>query len=186
MKRLFASEYVKHFRTVGAVAPSSKYLARQMVAPIDFASAKVIVQFGPGTGSFTRALIDARQPDTKLLLIERNQPFCDVLVKEFGHAKNVIIEHDSAAHVRVLLHKHHLGKKVDYIVSGLPFASLPHNESTKILAEAVSCLKANGLFITFQYTLLKKSFLAHYFSNITTKREWRNVPPAYILTCRTK
>ena len=54
---LFLRQFVQSPRTVGAVLPSSPALARAMLAPIDFASARTIVEFGPGTGAFTREIV---------------------------------------------------------------------------------------------------------------------------------
>jgi phospholipid N-methyltransferase len=155
-----------------------------MMVPIDFAHAKTIVEFGPGTGSFTETLITCRQPGTTLLLIEYNEAFCHVLARRFAGQPNIIIEQGSAATIGALLKKHGLPNEADYIVSGLPFASLPRKESNTILAEAVRHLRQDGAFITFQYTGLMRLLFDNYFPSITVRREWRNLPPAYILECR--
>ena len=186
MKRLFALQYVKHVRMVGAIAPSSEFLARKMVAPINFMKAKTIIEFGPGTGSFTKILVGRMRPGTKLLLIEHNQAFYDSLVQQFASEPNVIIAHDTAANLEELLKKHTLPTKVDYIVSGLPFASLSRETSVAILSAVVRHLNAGGVFITFQYTRLMKTLFSRYFPTIVSRREWRNIPPAYVLECRTE
>ena len=77
----FLLEYLKNPRFIGAVAPSGINLSRGMIRPINFKTAKVIVEYGPGTGSFTRELVIHRNPGTALLLIERNPLFCDELKK---------------------------------------------------------------------------------------------------------
>jgi phospholipid N-methyltransferase len=156
-----------------------------MMAPIDFTHAKTIVEFGPGTGSFTERLIACRQPGTTLLLIEYNEAFCAMLALRFAGQPNIIIEEGSAATIGALLKKHGLPNRADYIVSGLPFASLPKKESNTILAEAVRHLRRDGVFITFQYTGLMRLLFDTYFPSIVIHREWRNLPPAYILECRT-
>lgn len=46
----FLHEFIKHPKHTGAIAPSSKILARKMVDVIDFNRAKCIVELGPGTG----------------------------------------------------------------------------------------------------------------------------------------
>ena len=61
----FILEYIKHPRKIGAVAPSSRCLSRKMMKPIDFSSAEVIVEYGPGTGSFTSELIAGRKPNSR-------------------------------------------------------------------------------------------------------------------------
>lgn len=183
MNARFFTQYVKHIRTVGAVAPSSQFLANEMVAPIDFEIARLIVQFGPGTGSFTELLLKHRQESTILLLIEFNTVFYEELLSKYGHHKGVYIYNGTAEDVDGVLRQFGLPATVDYIVSGLPFASLPAEQSRAILARAQAIVKPTGAFITFQYTLLKKPFLASYFTSIQQKRVWRNVPPAYVLIC---
>jgi phospholipid N-methyltransferase len=180
MKPIFFREYVKNIRTVGAILPSSRFLARKIIEGVDFASAQTIVQFGPGTGSFTKEIITKKRSVTKLLLIEKNTTFCHQLQRQYGGAKNVIIVNDSAEHLEALLKQHKLPDQVDYIISGLPFASLPRATSVQILTAARNHTK-KGSFITFQYTLLKLAFFEEYFSHITIGRELRNIPPAYVL-----
>jgi len=183
MKKLsFISQYVFKPRTVGAILPSSKYLAAKMVQSIDFAAAKCIVEYGAGTGVFTEKILQMRRPDATVIVFEMNKAFIATLQKRFGHQANVHIFNESAANVGLRLadcgHK-----KANYIVSGLPFASLPQDVSATILQQTKEHLQANGQFVTFQYTMLKIDFFRKYFKHITTTRELRNVPPAYVLRC---
>ncbi|WP_382920380.1 hypothetical protein, partial [Streptomyces sp. NPDC057062] len=71
----------------------------------------------------------------------------------------------------------------DYVISGLPFASLPKNVSIKILINTAKILKKDGEFITIQYTKLKNAFIEQFFTKIDVKREIRNLPPAYVFNC---
>ena len=66
---MFLWEYIKHPLRVGAVAPSGRGLARKMMEPVDFKQASVIVEYGPGTGSFTREILSRKSSETKLILI---------------------------------------------------------------------------------------------------------------------
>ena len=125
------AEFLKHPRRIGAIAPSGKHLSEKMMTPIDFASAKVIVEYGPGTGSFTRELAARKKPDTALILIEQNETFCDQLRASFDNLPNLFIMHGSAMDVGQYLEAcgYH---SADYIVSGLPFTSLPAAVSDSI------------------------------------------------------
>lgn len=182
-RRAFLAEYIKNIREVGAVAPSSRYLARKMCEPIDFTTAKVIVEYGPGTGVFTQELVDRMMPGTKLLLIESNVVFYHKLSAQFSKSSSVIVEQASAEAVTRLLKKHSLAAP-DAVVSGLPFAALPGDVSKSILKTTKRLLGAKGMFITFQYTLLKKGLIENYFDTVTLTRELRNIPPAYVLSCK--
>jgi len=182
----FLKQYVLKPRTVGAVAPSSKYLAAKMMAGIDFASAQCIVEFGPGTGVFTDEILRRRQTGALVLLLERDAAFCEMLRKKYIGHDHLHIINDSAEHIGKYLHVYggtYGIKTADYIVSGLPFASLPQDVSESILTAAVEYLKPSGKFITFQYTLLRKAFIGKYFSSIEITREVRNLPPAYVFLC---
>ena len=183
MGELFISQYAKKPRTVGAILPSSRYLAAKMVGEINFETANVIVEYGPGTGVFTKELLKRRKQGTVLLLIEINEEFYQYLLEEYSEEKNVHIIHGSAEHIKQYLEGYGI-KCVDYIVSGLPFSSLPKNLSIPILKEAASILRKEGMFITFQYTKMKKMFIEQFFSSMKIQREFLNLPPAYIFHCQ--
>ncbi|MFW2500920.1 class I SAM-dependent methyltransferase [Clostridium diolis] len=179
----FLMEYFKSPRTVGAVAPSSKKLAEKMAHDIDFDHAKCIVEYGPGTGVFTDRLMKKIKDHTMLMLVEYNEEFCRELEEKYGEYNNVVIVNDSAENVDKYLKEYNI-KEVDYVVSGLPFASLPKNMSNSILKKTKDILKKNGLFITFQYTLLKKGYIGSYFEDISLERVVLNISPAYVLKCQ--
>ena len=177
------AEFLKHPRRIGAVAPSGKHLSAEMMTPIDFASAKVIVEYGPGTGSFTRELIARRRPDTALILIEQNKSFCDRLWASYGGLPNFCLVHGSAGSAGRCLEACGV-HSADYIVSGLPFTSLPAADSDRILNAAKPVLGQDGTFITFQYSLVKKKFFEAYFQITDCRRVVKNLPPAYVLVMK--
>ena len=181
-KLKFIKQYITKPRTTGAIMPSSKYLAAKMVKSIDFANAKCIAEYGAGTGVFTRQLIQKRDPSTLLLVFEMNEAFCNMLKQEFANQPNMFIINDSAAKIGEYLAKFNQ-PHADYVVSGLPFASIPQEIAVNILQQTKMHIKKEGKFITFQYTLLKKDFIGQFFSEIKLAREFRNMPPAYILCC---
>lgn len=180
---MFLKQYLLHPRQVGAVKPSSKYLAKKMVHHVSFEKAECIAEFGPGTGVFTEEVIRAKRDETLFLVFEVNDSFYEELEKKYSGFPNVQIIHDSAQRLGRYLKEHQL-KKVDYVISGLPFASLPGDVSDSILKECRKYLSPRGLFITFQYTLLKKKLFQRFFRIAAIEKERRNIPPAYVLNCR--
>ena len=177
------AEFLKHPRKIGAIAPSGKHLSEKMMTPIDFASANVIVEYGPGTGSFTKELIARRRSDTILVLIEQNKTFCERLRASFDDLPNLFIMHGSAGNVGQYLEACGV-HSADYIVSGLPFSSLPANVSDSILNATKLALGQEGKFITFQYSLVKKKFLEQYFQITDCRKVIKNLPPAYVLVMK--
>lgn len=95
----FLVEYLKHPFKVGAVAPSSKYLAGKMTASISFSKAECIIEYGPGTGVFTKEIIRQKQENTIFLIIEQNEIFYLNLYKKYHNLKNVYICHGDARQV---------------------------------------------------------------------------------------
>jgi len=168
---------------VGAVSPSSRYLANKMVEGVDFSDTRCIVEFGAGTGVFTEKILQLRTPGTVVVVFEQNETFCRDLNEKFSGEENLYILNESA--VKLGMHLQQLGFEcADVIISGLPFASLPVEVGEGILKEARRWLRPDGRFVTFQYTLFKKGFIEKYFYDIEIVRELRNVPPAYVLRCK--
>lgn len=178
----FISQFFKKPRVTGAILPSSKRLAKKMMKGIDFHHAKYIVEYGPGTGVFTDEIIERRDKDTIVMLIENNDDFYKIISERYKHEKNLIIVNGSAENVDMYLEEHHISH-IDFVVSGLPFASLPKEVSNTILTKTKKHLKDDGKFITFQYTQFKREFINQYFSSIEVEKELRNVPPAYVFSC---
>jgi len=182
-KLSFVFQYLFKPRTVGAVMPSSKYLAEKMVAGIDFDNARCIVEYGPGTGPFTEEILKRRNKETTVILLEYNDTFCKLLQEKYHNEENLHIINSTAETIGAQLEKFGFAY-VDYIVSGLPFASLPAAVSQNILKQTRRYLKNDGYFITFQYTLMKKGLIGQFFKNIEIEKEIRNLPPAYVLRCQ--
>ncbi|MEM5014811.1 rRNA adenine N-6-methyltransferase family protein [Metabacillus indicus] len=178
----FLLEYINKPRSTGALLPSSQKLAERMTEAIDFQTADFIIEYGPGTGVFTEKLIKKRRVGTRILLIEQNKVFSRLLKDKYGHVKDLVIVNGSAENTSYYMKKYGF-KRADYILSGLPFASIPSGAADLILSETASILGSEGKFITFQYTLLKKGLFERYFSDLHISREYMNLPPAYILAC---
>ncbi len=153
-----------------------------MIEGIDFNKAKYIVEYGAGTGAFTEKLLKKRKRKTVVLLVENNKAFALLLQEKFKQEENVFIVHGSALNIEQHIKEFGI-PYVDYVVSGLPFASLPQKISSGILVNTIKVLKNDGQFITFQYTKCKKAFIKRFFNEIDIKREYRNLPPAYVFSC---
>lgn len=176
----FLREYIIAPNTIGAVAPSSRHLAAAMAASIDFDKARCIVEYGAGTGVFTREVAARKRPGTAMIVIEQNDRFYEILRKQFQGIAGVALIHGDAGNVCGYL-KEQGFQYADYIISGLPFTSLPEQVSRRILSQTQNAIGAEGVFTTFQYTLLRKQFLEEYFHIRKIGRIWRNLPPAYVL-----
>ena len=180
----FFMQFIRHPRTIGAIAPSGKALAAKMMEPVCFSRAKCIVEYGPGTGSFTKELVRRKRSHTKLLVIEQNPVFYEKLKKEFASEPNVHLIQGDAADVNHYLSQFGF-QTADYIISGLPFTSLPKTVSEEILLATQKAIGAKGRFLTFQYSLAKQNFFMEYFHITGRLLEFKNLPPAYVLVMKT-
>ena len=186
---MFLRQFLQSPRTVGAVMPSSKALADTMLAPIDFAEASTIVEFGPGTGAFTRVIASRLAPGARYLGIELNEAFVrslrhDLPRLDFAYGSVVDLN-------RVLAERGIAG--VNAIVCGLPWATLPISLQDTVFRAIDQALVSGGVFVTFGYLQslvlpgawalrqrLKRNFAAVERSAVV----WGNVPPAFAYICR--
>jgi phospholipid N-methyltransferase len=179
----FFKESIRNLRTTGAVVRSSKYLVKEMMKPIDFKKAKVIVELGAGDGVMTEVILHAMQPDAMLLCFEINPQFCEIL-RGINDPRFKLIE-DSAENLQKHLVKLNLDS-VDYVISAIPFVALPDSLANNIVKGCHKALKINGLFIQFHYSTLIKRMYQRIFGNIDVNFVARNLPPAFVMVCEKK
>ena len=177
----FLSEFLKPSNKVGAVAPSSKFLVKKMIDPIDFAKVKCIVEFGPGLGTITTELLSKMPADSKLIVFEINKEFCMKLQELINDSRMILIS-DTAENLENYLALHNI-EKVDYIVSSLPFTMIPNKVVRNILKIAKSVIKPTGAFIQYQYSLNSYNRLKNTFKKVDLNFTPINLPPAFIFTC---
>jgi phosphatidylethanolamine/phosphatidyl-N-methylethanolamine N-methyltransferase len=181
-KRTFISQFFKRGNKVGAIAPSSRFLAAKMLHHVPFESCKTIVEFGPGTGAFTKLIQTKMQADAKLLIIELNEAFCSELRDKFENDSTEVI-HGSATELKKILAERNLSE-ADCIISSLPLAIFNETLRNNILCESQNSLKTGGYFIQFQYSLQSKKALQKHFSQLKVDFTPLNIPPAFIYTCK--
>ena len=135
----------------GAVMPSTSFLARDMLGPVQMKKGVVIVELGAGTGAFTREILTRLPSDGKLLVIELNPTLVAHLKKKLNDPRVVIIEGD-AAQLGSYLREEHCAQ-ADYIISGLPIGNFRYAVRHDILSAIHSNLSDAGRYIQFQYFL---------------------------------
>ncbi|TGE29325.1 class I SAM-dependent methyltransferase [Hymenobacter metallicola] len=177
----FLEEFLRNPATVGSLVPSSRELTDQVVAPIDFATARCIVEYGPGTGVFTDVLMARRRPETTIVLVEVSRRFCQLLQQRYASHTNVHIVHGSADRTAEYLRQRGL-ERADYVVCGLPFSSLPRRLGWRILEHTRQVLKPEGRLVLFQYSLRNTRLFDRFFRLLRQEHVLLNLPPAYVLT----
>ncbi len=179
-KKEFFSAFLKQGKNVGSVTPSSKFLVKKMVEPIQFKNVKCIVELGPGTGIITLELLKNMPEDSILLAFEINNEFCDIL-NQIGDSRLKVIS-DSAEKLEDYLKKYNV-EKVDYIVSSLPLFMIPNEVVDKILEVTTKVMNPEGAFIQYQYSLNAYKKLRNTFKKVDLNFTPMNIPPAFVFTC---
>jgi len=176
----FFRESIKNIKTVGTITRSSKFVCKGMVKHVDFDKADVIIELGAGDGVITEYILSQMTRDTqRLLSFEVNNKFCNHIRKKYKDKRLEVIE-DTAENLGVHLQKRNLGK-VKYIVSAIPFVSLPKELGYKIVEECKAHMEDGGLFIQIHYTLMIKKLYQDVFGNVDINFVPINIPPAFVL-----
>lgn len=181
-KKSFVANFWREKKMVGAMAPSSPFLAKKMLESLDFKNAKVIVELGPGTGVFTKRIIEKMRKDAILLVFELNDNFMNMLKTQIKD-KRVHLIHDSAEKISEYLAKHGV-EKADAIVSSLPLANFPAELKERILNESHTAMHKDSIYVQFQYSLNAKKTIKSIFKSVRITFTPVNIPPAFVYTCR--
>jgi phospholipid N-methyltransferase len=174
----FLRGFIKHPVMVGSVIPSSKVLIDKMLEPVDWKRCKLFVEYGPGVGTFTEHVLERMAPDATLIAIDTNADFTDYLNTKFADSRLDAVT-GSADNVRRIMKERGFGE-ADYILSGLPFSTLPPGIGPKIAAETAAALRPGGAFLVYQFSPKVRDFIAPHFERIDKGFEWRNIPPAQL------
>lgn len=172
---LFFKGFVKHPAMVGSVIPSSRALIDRMLAPVDWGTARLFVEYGPGVGTYTLPVLDRLGPDATLIAIDTNPDFVAFLRREIADPRLHVVRGSAADVRRIVTDLGH--DRADYVLSGLPFSTLPEGVGERIAAETAAVLKPGGMFFVYQVSAKVTGFLAPHFQHIARGFEWLNIPP---------
>jgi phospholipid N-methyltransferase len=192
--RMFAEEALADFSTTAAISPSSPQLAAAMLRPLPLARTRVAVEFGAGTGVMTRALLAELPPTSTLVVFEISSRFYNYLKKSISDPRLVLI-HSSAENVDLELRR--LGhNEVDSVVSSLGLGLMSDRERRTLFERLLPFFHDRAVFTQYQYIhalqcengrvsrLDLRPLLGQYFASIQSKLIWRNLPPAFVFSCR--
>src|SRR5258707_6111940 len=178
---LFARNFFRHRRMLGSIVPSSRFLINQLLEPIDWAQARVIVEYGPGVGGITAEILRRMRPDASLIAIETNPEFVSFL-RSYTDDERLHVVEASEGVVEIL--RQHGHEKADYIISGIPFSTIPAPVRERILRETRSVLEPRGAFLVYQFSTRVLQDLQRIFYVVRRQFEPLNVLPAYLFFCR--
>lgn len=176
---LFLRQLARKPVQTSAIAPSSAMLARAMAVGLGPETGRV-VEFGPGTGVFTRAILARGVRPADLTLFELNPEFA---------------AHLRSAHPDVTLHQagaqtvaQVCAPGVGAVISGLPLLSMPREVCRAIVGGAFEVLRVGGRMVQFTYgptPPIGPELLAELgLKAVRRTKVWLNLPPAtvYVFT----
>jgi phospholipid N-methyltransferase len=173
--RMFFKGFLKHPVMVGSVIPSSDALIEQMLAPVDWANCRVFVEYGPGVGTFSGHILKRLAPDATYLAIDLNPDFIEYLKATIpdNRCRAVL---GSAAEVEGIIRASGF-EQADYVLSGLPFSTLPAGVGPAIAQATHKVLRKGGAFLVYQFRPKVRDFIAPHFKSIDSAIAWWNIPP---------
>lgn len=172
--------YFRSFITdkdVASITPSSKYCIRKLSQFIDFSSTRILIEYGAGTGIFTKHFLHNLGPDARLFAFETNKIFFEKL-QEIDDPR-LHLFHESVENMMELLPPDVIGS-ADHIISGIPFSFFEWDMKLRILNNTLQALKPGGSFLAYQTPGHLSKPLNEVFGGFNSSFCWRNIPPYFI------
>lgn len=165
----------------GAIAPSGPALSRLMASYTAPQSELPLLELGPGTGVVTAALIEHGIDAEKIVAVEFNPLFCNLLRARFD---SVTVVRGDAYDLTATLPPERSGP-FSAIVSSLPLLTRPPEVRRSVIEEALKRTAADGCFIQFSYSLVPPvRAVPGRFTVKGSKWVMMNLPPARVWVYR--
>ena len=175
---VFFRGFLEEPRMVGSVIPSSRVTIDAMLEPVDWDRCRLFVEYGPGVGTFCQPVLDRLPRDGELLVIDTNPLFIDYLKRTIRDSRFHAVlgsAEDVEEIVRMIGHE-----KADYVLSGLPFSTLPDGVGPSIVEATARVIRKGGAFMTYQFKGAARDLTARFFPRVTTGQVWLNIPPCIL------
>jgi len=197
----FFRQYRQRFQTTGAVAPSSRFLARALARPLELhEEACRVLEVGPGTGAVTRRIVRLLKPTDRFDLVELNETFVDVLKRRFADEPEFSSVADRSTVHQCPIQEYRSEAPYQFIVCGLPFNNLPAETVREIFGAFFELLAPGGVLSYFEYMYMRpmrkvvsnragrerlealEQVLHEYLGRHRFRRDWVfvNFPPAWV------
>ena len=174
---LFFRRWIAHPLKVGALLPSSPFLARLVARHTRIGDDDVVVELGAGTGAVTKALLNAGIPRERLFVVEIDADMCTYLRKWYPQAQ---IIHGDAGMLHDILPSRWRGK-VATVISGIPMITLPDELQTRLIRSWLGELKPGGRMLQYTYSLVSPIPQKKFGLSVTRAgMTFLNVPPASV------
>jgi phosphatidylethanolamine/phosphatidyl-N-methylethanolamine N-methyltransferase len=176
----FIAGWLRRPLKTGAVLPSSRTLAKEMAKQINLHRPGAVIELGAGTGVVTHALLKTGLAPERLLVLERDEKFYEILLTSF-HGPVIVC--GDAAKLEDILKKHHI-RQVSAIVSSLPLITLPKTTRAAIVEQMAALIRQGATLVQFTFgissPISNAEQLKYGISGKRMKVVMVNVPPAHV------
>ncbi|MGD9855951.1 MAG: class I SAM-dependent methyltransferase [Planctomycetaceae bacterium] len=199
--REFYRQFRRRFETTGAIAPSSRFLARAQCSPLLERDGPLrVLEVGPGTGAVTSEIVRRLGADSRLDLVEINEQFAELLRQRFQHDPRFQPAADRSKVHHGPLQEFRPVQPYDVIISGLPFNNFSAELVEELIDRCLALLAPGGELTFFEYMFVRplrravspaetrrrlgqiEVILQARFARHRIKTDWVfvNVPPAWV------
>jgi phospholipid N-methyltransferase len=174
--------FLKNIKQVGAVAPSSRFLARKMADVLDQEiqdnpdKSFNMLELGAGTGSMTDYITKHMRPRDHMDIIEIEEPLYDQLMNKYGSDDNIDVHYGDYLNFEG-------NAPYDIIFSSLPYEGIPSDRTEQIWEKKLDDCKSGGRITYFKYISFD-NFSCDFEERVVSKLKERhhyvflNIPPA--------
>jgi phosphatidylethanolamine/phosphatidyl-N-methylethanolamine N-methyltransferase len=145
---LFFRQWLRSPKSMGAVIPSSRVLARAVTEAVRWQPGQTVIELGAGTGAISQGLIDAGLPPEALTMIELDRPLFEYLRQRFPAVR--VVNGDATRLVDI-------GRQqgithVSTVISGLPMVTMPLAFQRAIIEQSFELLGTDGCLLQYSYS----------------------------------
>ncbi|MBV9062434.1 MAG: methyltransferase domain-containing protein, partial [Alphaproteobacteria bacterium] len=167
-------------KKVGAITPSSPALARAIAAQVDPHRHGPVLELGPGTGVVTQALVERGIAQERLIAIEYDPEFAEMVQKRFPRAR--VLQGDAFQFASLL--EGTVDQPYAAIVSGLPLLNFPVETRRRLIESALERLQPGAPYVQFSYGTKPSIPPTERYSVKRGALVWKNLPPAHVWVYR--
>jgi phospholipid N-methyltransferase len=182
----FFSRFLRQPANVASICPSSRYLSKKMVSGLQLGPDDVVLEFGPGTGSFTKEVYALRQ-SPRYLGIEQDPGMHGFLASRYEGFRFVL---GDVRDVKSICAAQNF-PPATVVICGVPLILMDEHALTHLLDDVSDCMAGSGVFRTFSYlhcyptkaaSRLRARVNASFEGGFHCATVIRNMPPAQVLT----
>lgn len=173
--------FIRNLRTMGAVAPSSKYLAQRMVNPLKIwiethpNQGVRVLELGPGTGATTKFIQPLIRPIDHIDVVELNPSLHQYVSERYAS--------DSIHFFNMNFLDFMIDQPYDFIFSGIPYEALPVAVIDALWKKKLEACHGGTIVTYFKYinpinfkSTFERELIVHH--GVEVGYEFRNIPPA--------